>query len=190
MIAWSNFAIKRHKKGTGNSFFNISYTEVIQRVLDSWDKKYPGQGETGLDRKVVVPINPKGFFVSLAPLVDGMPLRAEVVRRQPHEDPYVETYIETKDAERLGILPFPAIFCNIVCYSAEALLENDGERTTEQEWEIVAVLASHKEKESMLPLTMARNFLEKSGGTKSIYTAEEFAVSIYENSNNGIKIKD
>jgi hypothetical protein len=190
MIGWSNFAINRHKKGAGNSFFDISHEEVIQRVLDSWDKRYPGQGETELDRKVVVPINPSGFFVSFAPLVDDMPLRAKVVRRQPNEDPYIETYIETKDAERLGINPFPALFCNIVCYSAEALLENNGERSTDKEWEIVAVLASHKEKESMAPLVMARNFLEEVGGTKSVYTALEFAVAIYENSQSGVRIKD
>lgn len=190
LIGWSNFAIERHRKGTGNSFFEISREEVVQRVLEAWEKRYPGQGETGVDRKVVIPINPEGFFVSLAPVVDGMPLKAEVVRRQPHEDPFIETYIDTKDAERLGIKPFSAKFCNIVCYSREALLENDGEVSTDCDWEIVAVLASHKEKESMPPLTMARNFLEMPGGTKSVYTAEEFAVAIYENSKRGVKIKD
>ena len=31
----------------------------------------------------------------------------------------------------------------------------------------------------MPPVTMARNMLEKEGGTKSVYTAEEFAEAIY-----------
>jgi hypothetical protein len=193
VIGWSDFALERHRKGTGNSFFDISELEVLSKVVDSYlsGLAMPGQGETGLDRKIIVPIDPAGFFISMTPLVDGLPIRAAVTRRQPGEDPYIETFIDTKDAERLGIEYIPAKFCNIVLYSREALLENNGKLSSEDnDWEIVAVLASLKEKESMPPLTMARNFLEKTGGTKSIYSAEEFALAIYENSNRGVKIKD
>lgn len=189
-LGWSKFALDRHVKGTGNSFFELSNDEVLDIVKECWSKRYPGQGETELTRKVVVPVPPFGFFVSLTDVVDNMPLKAEVVRRQPQEDPYIEVYIDTKDAEAMGLKPSPAVFCNIVCYSAGALLENNGERSTICDWEIVAVLASHKERESMLPLVMARNFLEKTGGTKSIYTAEEFAKAIYENSLRGVKIRN
>lgn len=189
-LGLSKFARERHQKGTGNSFFDISLTELVHRTMIHWERRYPGQGETNLERKVVVPIDPTGFYISMAKLQDNMPLRAEVVRRQPHEDPYVEVFIDTNDADRLGISPIPATYCSIVCYSAEALLENDGERTTNCPWEIVAILASNKPIESMPPLTMARNFLQKAGGTKSIYSAEEFANAIYENSVKGVKIKD
>lgn len=206
MIGWSDFALERHKKGTGNSFFDISEDEVLERVdksiaifvkdfisqnFDAPKLVNPGQGETGYNRKIVVTIDPAGFFISMTPLVDGLPIRAAITRRQPGEDPYIETFIDTKDAEILGIQYIPAKFCNIVMYSREALLENNGKLSSEDnDWEIVAVLASLKEKESMPPLTMARNFLEKTGGTKSVYSAEEFALAIYENSNRGVKIKD
>jgi hypothetical protein len=190
-LGFSKFARERHKKGTGNSFFNLSEELVIKLVTDEWALRYPGQGETGLDRKIVVPVNPIGFWISTTTtLLEGMPLQAEVVRRQPGEDPYVEVYIDTLDAMKFGISPTPAVYCNIVCYSAEALLENGGERSTFCDWEIVAILASKKEIEPMPPLTMARNFLEKAGGTKSIYSAEEFAQAIYDNSIKGVKIKD
>lgn len=190
-LGFSKFARDRHKKGTGNSFFDITENQVIQRTINKWKLRYPGQGETGLDRKIVIPINPIGFWISITnKLFEEMPLKVEVAKRQPNEDPYIEVYIDTLDAMKLGISPTPAVHCNIVCYSAEALLENNGERSTECDWEIVAILASHQEKESMPPLTMAHNFLEKTGGTKSIYTAEEFAIAIYENSIKGVKIKD
>jgi len=189
-INWSKFAYDRHQEGAGNSFFTIPHDEVIDRVKWDWEKRYPGQGETGVDRKVVVAIGPGGFFLSTTALRDDLPLRAEVVRRQPGEDPYVEMYVDADDAKALGIEYEPASYVNIVLYSVEALLENGGERTHDNaDWEIVAVLASKVEKESMEPLTMARNFLEKAGGTKSVYTAQEFAEAIYYNSQRGIKIK-
>jgi hypothetical protein len=189
-IGWSKFAIDRHKKGTGNSFFTIWSAEVLDRVSKNWDKRTPGTGETGIDRKVLVSIDPTGFFISSTlELKDNYPISAEVVRRQAHEDPYIETYIDEAVAHALGIPYAPAKFCNIVCYSKEALLENDGERSTDCEWEIVAVLASLNNEVTMPPLTMARNFLELPGGTKSTYTAEEFAQAIYQNSVRGVRIK-
>lgn len=190
MIGWSQFALDRHVYGSGFSFFKIPEEAVINRVDAAWQSRFPGTGETGLDRKILVPVNPEGFFTSIAPLQEGMPVRAQVTRRQNGEDFYVETFIDPYEAKHLGIEPQAAKRCNIVCYSAEALLENGGARTTNEPWEIVAVLASDIEIESMEPLTMARNFLEKVGGTKSIYTAQEFAEAIYNHSTRGIKIKD
>jgi hypothetical protein len=188
-IGWSNFAAKRHLPGSGNSFFTISPQEVLQRVDANWPLATPGTGETTLDRKVLVPINPQGFYTSSVQLTENMPLRAEVVRRQPHEDPYVEVFLDAGEAKRLGIQPMEAKFCNIVCYSRAALLENDGEVSGDFDWEIVAVLASLTGLEPMPPLTMARNFLEMPGGSKSVYTAQEFAEAIYAHSLRGIKIK-
>lgn len=189
-IGWSKFAADRHKKGTGNSFFNISPTEVLKRVSCNFGQRTPGTGETGIDRKVLVSIDPTGFFISSTlELKDDYPISAEVVRRQAHEAPYIETFIEEAAAQALGIPYAPAKFCNIVCYSKEALLENDGERSTDCEWEIVAVLASLENRVTMPPLTMARNFLELPGGTKSIYSAGEFAEAIYQNSVRGVRIK-
>ena len=189
-VGWSDFALERHLKGTGNSYFTCSHRSVDERVFASWDRKYPGQGETCLTRKIVVPIDPSSFFTSLAPLQVGMPVRAAVTTRQEGEDPYVETFISTEDADRLGVKPIGANFVNIVLYSHETLIENGGKAFTKCDWEVVAVLASEREIEPMPPLTMSRNYLEKAGGTKSIYTAQEFAEAIYFNSQKGIKIKD
>ncbi len=194
-LGWSKFALDRHKEGTGHSFFRIPRNAVVERVKEAWDKRQPGQGETTVDRKVVVPVNPDGFFLSTTALQDDLPLKAEVVRRQPGEDPFVEVYVDFNDPrwQFLGGLGVrggfePAKYCSIVCYSGEALLENDGKRSTDCDWEIVCVIASNMEKEAMDTLTMARNFLGKAGGTKSIYTAEEFAEAIYYHSQR-VKIK-
>lgn len=189
VVGWSQFALDRHQPGSGFSYSSLSLDEVVVRVLENWVQRIPGTGETNVSRKVLVPVNPQGFFLSTVPLQEGMPIKAAVVRRQPHEDPYVETYLDFDDAERLGYKPQQAKFCNIVCYSREALLENGGTCSTDCEWEIVAILASVQKLEPMFPVVMARNFLEMPGGTKSVYTALEFAESIYYHSHKEIKIK-
>lgn len=194
-IGWSQFARDRHKKGMGHSYCEAPTEDVLHLVKINWQYRTPGHGETGLDRKVVVPIKDSMsgclFFLPTVRLRMGLPVQADVVTRQEGEDPYIETYVDIADAKRLGIEPEVAETASIVCYSAEALLENGGTRTTEDEWEIVCVLASNDVDEPpMTPLTMARNFLEKTGGTKSVYTAEEFAKAIYYHATRrGVKLK-
>ena len=191
-IAWSNFARGHNTKARGNSYTTLSELRVITSILANWDQRKPGGGEEGLDRKVLVPVDPEGFFCpAKAKLVMGMPVQAEVVKRQEHEEPYVETFVTPEDAARFGAeLETPATFVEIVVYSADALLENDGERSSDAEWEIVCILAqTGDETEPMPPLTMARNQLEKPGGTAGHYTSEEYAESIWFHANKGITIR-
>jgi hypothetical protein len=197
-IGWSNFARKRHRPGTGNSYFSrgrswfyadkqeddFFFTNLIENY---WDRRYPGQGETTLERKVVVPVPPNYFYCPTVLITEEMrkawisPIKASVVRRSPGEDLYIGETIRPWVARLQGIKirPEKAKFANIVLYSKEALEENGGERSTDCNWEIVCLIASPVEKEPMPPLTMARNELVKPGGTKSTYSAQEYAESIY-----------
>ena len=72
-----------------------------------------------------------------------------------------------------------ANFAGAVLYSAETLLENNGQRSGDYDWEVVCILASTVESEPMDPLTMARNMLEKPGGTFADYSALDFAEAIW-----------
>lgn len=197
-IGISGFAKKNSCEGTGNSFSTLPDHELIQLTQDHWRERIPGNGEgNSLDRKVLVPINPiitkdgkPCFFCAPRMLLQkNMPIRAKVVSRQEGEDLYVETFIETNDAIALGFQYTPATNINIVCYSAEALLENGGTRSTDCDFEIVTILCSNGEQETMSSLTMARNMLEMPGGTKGEYSAMEFAQAIYKNSRTGVKVK-
>lgn len=180
-IGWSQFARDRHQPSSGHSYFTISEDEVIDRIQQNFDKRTPGTGDTGIDRKVLVPVEADGFFCPpRMPLQEGMPVKAQVLTRQDGEDPYIETYITLDDAKALGFTGTPAKFCEIVCYSADALMENGGKRSTDCDWEIVCILATEIEGTEPMPsLTMARNYLQKAGGTFTDYTAKEFAESIY-----------
>lgn len=174
-IGWSHFAANRHKKGTGFSYSLFSNYQVACMTATNFPNAKRGQGETAWNRKLVVPLprhDLSDFICSTCLLTEDMVVEAEVTKRQEGEDLFVSSFTRDGVSER-------AEFVNVVIYSSEALLENDGERTTDCDWEIVALLCSPVENEPMHPLALARNFLNKPGGTKSTYTAEELAKSIY-----------
>jgi len=189
-IGWSEFARNNSTYGTGNSYSSLSEEQVVALVVANWNNRTLGTGESSLDRKVLVPVPSFGFFCPpRAKLVAGLPVKAEVFTRQEGEDPYVQTYVTTEDAAKFNaLIETTAKVVEIVCYSAEALLENGGTRTTQCDWEIVTILCG-LQREPMTPLCMSRNFLEKTGGTKGIYTAQEFAEAIWYWSQQGIRVK-
>lgn len=179
-IGWSQFALDRHKPGTGHSYSTLSNEEVTELVHTHWERRQPGQGETGLDRKVVVPVPPQSFRCTTVKIFEAMPLDAQVTRRQPHEDFYVEVSTPVWRPKPGWMIETESVnFASVVLYNKDTLVENGGKRSTDADWEIVCLLASPVEKEPMHPLVMARNMLEKPGGTKSTYTAQEFAEAIY-----------
>lgn len=196
-IGWSDFAIKQHTPVSGKSFTTLSPDAVIELVLDRWADRQPGHGEKDLSRKVVVSLSPDCFadfftppYVDLSP---NLPVRARVTQRQKGEDYYIETYVNSHDCSVLGLEVHrnPAKKVAVVLYSAEALLANNGTRSTDCDWEIVCLLVSDRAENEppMVPLTMARNQLELPGGTKSEYTPKEFAEAImYWSAHKGVKV--
>jgi len=181
-LGWSSFALGHSAKAKGNSYSTLLNREVVALVREHWSSSIPGDGETDRSRKVLVRVPAEGFFCPpTATLVKGLPVQCEVARRQEGEELHVETFVTPEDAEKFGALvEVPADFVEIVCYSAAALEENDGKRSTECEWEIVCLLCTKGFKsEPMHPLTMARNQLEQAGGTASSYTGQQFAEAIW-----------
>jgi hypothetical protein len=172
-VGVSEFARTRNCAGGGYSHFDGSFEELVVLVAQHWSQREPGAGRSDLEKVVVVPLPCPERFRSTTVLVsEGTKLEAELTRRQPGEDPYVQLFATEGEPE-------PVRFAKVVLYSKAALLENDGVRSTDCEWEIVSLIASPVEDEPMAPLTMARNMLAMPGGTPTSYTAEEFARAIY-----------
>lgn len=168
-IGWSDFA--RLRNCEGHSYFTGTDEELIERVRKHWEIGHPGLGRSDRSKVMVVPVETEGF-VSCTTLIDNTEnLEAVVMQRQPGESSYIEVR---------GVGPTePVNYARVVLYSAEALLENGGRRSTDCDWEIVALIASSVHDEPMTPLTMARNMLGMSGGTPCEYTADEFADAIW-----------
>lgn len=170
-LGWSAFALERHEDPTSGAVFRGTPEALLELVAQAWPDRQPGFGRTDLRKVVVVPVPPDRFVASTVRVTEETPLVADVHRRQEHEEPVIRV---CADGE-----PEPARFARVVLYSKEALVENDGTRTTEADWEVVALIASAVADEPMHPTTMARNFLEKAGGTYAPYTAEQFAEAVW-----------
>jgi len=170
-LAWSGFARERYRRGRGHAWFDGDEQELLDLVRAHWDARRPGDGRTDLELVVVVPVPPDRFRGATVNVAHADRLTARLVRRQPQEDPYVEVLADGP--------PEPVHHAAVVLYSAAALLQNGGERTTDADWEVVCLIASPVDPEPMDPLTMARNMLARPGGTPCTYTAEQFAAAVW-----------
>lgn len=169
-LGWSRFALDRHEDPVRQTFDGTPEA-LLDRVREAWDRREPGFGRRDLSQVVVVPVDPDGFRSSTVVVSESTPLHAELHRRQDGEEPVIRVLAE-------GVAE-PARFAKVVLYSAQTLLENGGTRTTDAEWEVVALVVGAVDEEPMHPTTMARNFLAKAGGTPAPYTAEQFAEAIW-----------
>lgn len=170
-LGWSDFAARRHVPGGQHTWFAGSPDELLARVRSGWRKRRPGAGRPDLSQVVIVPVDPAGFVSSTVQVTEDTVLHAVFDRRQAGEEGFVRV---TAEGERE-----PATFASVVLYSADTLTENNGRRSGDFDWEVVCLLAGPTETEPMDPLTMARNMLEKPGGTYCAYSAEQFAESIW-----------
>jgi hypothetical protein len=170
-LGWSDFAARRHRPDGKHTWFEGTAEELLSRVRVGWSERRPGAGREDLEKVVVVPVDPSGFVSSTVPISENTVLYAVYDRRQDGEEGFVRV---TAEGQRE-----PAICASVVMYAAATLLENGGQRSGDCDWEVVCLLAGPTAEEPMDPLTMARNMLEKAGGTYCAYTAEQFAESIW-----------
>ena len=169
-LAWSDFARERYLAAGRHTWFDGDAAALIDLVRAHWPDRRPGAGRQDLDQVVVVPV-PAARFHGTTVLVDERtPLHARLDRRRPAEEPYIDI---TANAA-----PEPVAHAAVVLYSAAALEQNDGRRSSDADWEVVCLLAAAVPEEPMDPVTMARNFLRQPGGTFAPYTAQQFAEAI------------
>ncbi len=170
-LGWSDFATGRHVPGGKHTWYEGTASGLLELVRAGWAYRRPGAGRTGLDKVVIVPVDPAGFVSSTVKVDENTVLHAVYDRRQANEDGFTRVTAEGPREE--------VQHASVVMYSADTLLENDGARSGDFDWEVVCLIAGPKEVEPMDPLTMARNMLEKPGGTFCNYSAREFAESVW-----------
>ncbi len=170
-LGWSHFARGRHVSGGSHVWYAGTDEELLALVRSFWAQRRPGTGRTDLEKVVIVPVPPEGFRSATVKVDESTTLQATFTRRQPQEEGYIQVRADgPREAVRHAA---------VVLYAAETLLENDGVRSGDYDWEVVCLLAGPVADEPMDPLTMARNMLEKPGGTYCSYTAAQFAEAIW-----------
>jgi len=170
-LGWSNFASGRHVPGGKHTWYDGTAEELLDLVREGWPHRRPGTGRDELDQVVVVPVKPAGFVSSTVIVTEQTELHAKFDRREAHEEGFIRVTAEGPREE--------ARFASVVLYSAATLQENGGRRSGDFDWEVVCLIAGPTENEPMDPLTMARNMLEKPGGTYCEYSVREFAEAVW-----------
>jgi hypothetical protein len=169
MVACGEF-VKRQTPESGYSHYEGTWAELEDMV--SFHMTYnPSNIVPGYrDGVVLVPLPASYFRSAIVDLNENCKLRANYSPRRPGEDPFIR--VSTKAEKQV------ATHASVVVYRWDVLEENN-ERETNAEWEIVCIKARTSEEEDpMEPMTMARNFLHMKGGTQGTFTAEQFAKSI------------
>lgn len=165
-IAVNDF-VKRQTKSSRFSYFEGTWEELIQLVKDNFHKHIKGYR----DGVILVPVPSENFYTSICKIEKDSIFETKLEARREGEEPIKRTVV--KNGKKT-----PAKFVKIVLYRHDVLVENN-ENSTESEWEIISINASIIENEPMHPMTMARNMLNKEGGTKAEYTGQQFAEALW-----------
>lgn len=167
-VACSEF-VKRQTQYSGFSHFDGTWEQLENVVASRFSDPtcvHPGYK----DGVVLVDMPADWFYSGIVELQPGAKMRAAYEARREGEAAFIR--VSAKSKKQI------AKHASVVLYSHAVLMENN-EADTEAEWEIVAIKArTSEEEEPMDPMTMARNFLHLTGGTKGDFSAQQFAESI------------
>ncbi|CAB4196785.1 Protein of unknown function DUF3228 [uncultured Caudovirales phage] len=168
-IACGEF-VKRQTLESGFSHYDGTW-EQLENLVSTYMSMSGCTRQGYKDGVILVDIDAcDNFYSSIVKVNENTKLSASYGWRRPDEDGYIR--IGTKANKQR------AKYVTCVLYHKDVLDENN-ERETDAEWEIVAIKARvSKEEEPMDPYTMARNFLHLKGGTKGDFSAQQFAESI------------
>lgn len=165
-VALNSF-VKRQSPDSPFAHFIGTWDHLLEIVEDNLDEKQPGDKE----HSWLVPIPDmyvNMFLSSVTPLFPSLDFKVQYQPRREGEEPFLNVTVPGHKVV--------AKCAHIVIYEHD-LLGKDAE--TDAPYEVVAILASPTEERTPTdPVTMMRNYLERPGGTKAEYTAEEFAKSI------------
>lgn len=140
-------------------------TTLVEANLDNFE---PGTGSVDADVRLVrVPT--EGFYTNIVPVTEAN--SASIIVKW-------EARVEGEAAVPKMVIVsdelIPASVVKIVIYRADVLAK-DNDRSSDAEWEIVAILSQPRESVPMHPTVMARNALNLGGGTKREYSNIEWA---------------
>lgn len=169
-IGVSNFLRKVVAKAGGNELYEGSFEELIELTKKHFSNSEPGSGSVNGD-VILVNVPPTGFFTNI---IEVTPLNENLVSEE--YDSRVEG--ETPVVKRIirGVAYPKANVVKIVLYRADTL-DRDNNRSSDDEWEIVAINAQPEADTPMHPTTMLRNSRHEEGGTYREYSTHEWARS-------------
>jgi len=168
-IGVSDF-VKRQTKESSFSYFDGTWEELRILVQRCFCDRKPGYR----DGVLLVPVPVEGdFYSAIKVLKDGDKLVGDYSPRKEGETPRKHLYA---DGEKTL-----AKYVEIILYRYD-VLEEDGDRSTNCDWEIISINASPDESKEipMQPNTMIANHFHLDGGTQTNMSNDEFVKSLKE----------
>ena len=178
LVACSNF-VKRQTPDSEFSYFDGTWDELTALVVACWDLQTPGYR----DGVILIPLPgiipaasarpERYFYTNIVQLQEGDKLVGEYKARREGEEP-------RKSFGVVGGKKTYAAEVDVVCYRAD-VLDEDGDRSTDAEWEIISINAYDLPRDMPVPMppeTLIANHFHLSGGTKTNMSAEEFVQAL------------
>tara|TARA_Y100000996_G_scaffold277853_1_gene219062 strand:+ start:1839 stop:2399 length:561 start_codon:yes stop_codon:yes gene_type:complete len=166
--------VKRQKPNSGKTYTTMSFDELALYAEKKLKKKSFKKGYR--DGVVIINVEKKFLKFFKCPFVKidkNTKLKAEIAKRRPNEEHYIRVKALNGKELKAGKV-------ELILYRNDVLKESN-ENTSSSEWELISfhAIPSGVKNMPMGPVTMMRNQLQLVGGTKGIYSSEEWAESIY-----------
>ena len=170
-----NDFVYRQTKGSMKSYTeNLSFDEIAMYAQQQLACGNYKQGYR--DGVIVIQVEDTLLHHFICPFVrisDKTKLRAVVTRRTPNDAPYIQI-------RALNGTPLITGSADLILYRHDVLAETD-ERTSDTSYELISFHAIPEGIDDMPmgPITMMRNQLQLTGGTKAYYKSEDWAESVH-----------
>jgi len=169
-----NEFVRRQIKDSGKTFAErLSFEDIADHArVQLANGKYKSGYRDGV---VLVQTDKNILHHFVCPFVkidDCTKLRAQVIRRRPKEEIYIQI-------RALNGIPLKTGSVDLILYRHDILAETN-EQTSDMDWELISFHAIPEGIEYMFmgPVTMMRNQLQLQGGTKGYYESTEWAQSV------------
>ena len=172
-VAVNDF-VRRQTSGTGKTYADdLTFEQIAEHAQEQYQAGKYRQGYR--DGVVLVHVDPSlihHFHCPFVKIDKNSELRVSVTERREGEEPYLQI-------RALNGNPLQAGSVDLILYRHDVLAEND-EHDTDADWELISFHAVPEGIKNMPmgPVTMMRNQLELPGGTKALYSSEEWADSV------------
>ena len=169
-----NDFVKRQIKGSGKTYATgLTFEEISSHAEEQLIKGDYTKGYR--DGVILVQAAPELIQHFICPFVkidETTDLKAEMVRRRPEEEPYIQM-------RALNGTPLKTRSVDLILYHHDVLSETH-EQTSNEDWELISfhAIPDGIEKMPMGPVTMMRNQLQLTGGTKAFYESEIWVQSV------------
>ena len=169
-----NEFVRRQVKGSGKTYADgLNFEQIAQHAQEQLAS---GDYKLGYRKGVIlVQENKRLLHHYICPFIkinDNTKLRAQMVRRRPEEESYIQI-------RALNGIPLKTGSVDLILYHHDVLAETN-EQTTDSDWELISFHAIPEGIENMPmgPVTMMRNQLQLAGGTQAYYESEKWAQAV------------